>query len=249
MAAMIRRATPSFVNWTTINFQNWIFQASQIFSIFLGNARSFAMYTPPAFRDDDKESLRATIRAARLASFVTATPAGPLATPLPLFLDESEGEHGVIYGHLAKANPQWRVPPVGDALAIFMGPDAYVTPAWYATKQGTGKVVPTWNYVAVEAYGPVEFFGDPDRLLEAVSRLTDLHEGERSSPWAVSDAPPDFVQAQLRGIVGLRMPITRLEGKRKMSQNRNAADRAGVAAGLAASENSSDREAASLIPS
>ena len=207
------------------------------------------MYTPPAFRDDDKESLRATIRAARLANFVTATADGPLATPLPLFLDESEGEHGVIYGHLAKANPQWRVPPLGDALAIFMGPDAYVTPAWYATKQETGKVVPTWNYVAVQAYGPVEFFEDPDRLLEAVRRLTDLHDGERASPWAVSDAPTDFVQAQLRGIVGLRMPITRLEGKRKMSQNRNVADRAGVAAGLAASDKASDREAASLIPS
>lgn len=207
------------------------------------------MYTPPAFRDDDKESLRATIRAARLANFVTATADGPLATPLPLFLDESEGEHGVIYGHMAKANSQWRVPPVGDALANFMGPDAYVTPSWYATKQETGKVVPTWNYVAVHAYGPAEFFDDPDRLLEAVSRLTTLHERERASPWAVSDAPPDFVQAQLRGIVGLRMPITRIEGKRKMSQNRNAADRAGVAVGLAASERASDREVAPLIPS
>ncbi len=207
------------------------------------------MYTPPAFRDDDEESLRATIRAARLANFVTATAEGPLATPLPLYLDESEGGHGVIYGHLARANPQWRVPPLGDGLAIFMGPDAYVTPSWYASKQETGKVVPTWNYVAVHVYGPVEFFDDPDRLLEAVRRLTELHEGERASPWAVSDAPPDFVQAQLRGIVGLRMPITRLEGKRKMSQNRNAADRAGVAAGLETSARASDREVASLIPS
>lgn len=207
------------------------------------------MYTPPAFRDDDKESLRATIRAARLANFVTATADGPLATPLPLFLDESEGEHGVIYGHLAKANPQWRVPPVGDALAIFMGPDAYVTPAWYATKQETGKVVPTWNYVTVHAHGPVEFFDDAARLLDIVSRLTDLHEGARTSPWAVSDAPADFVQSQLRGIVGLRMPVTRIEGKRKMSQNRNAADRAGVAEGLAASERAADREVAALIPS
>lgn len=206
------------------------------------------MYTPPTFRDEDKESLRATIRAARLANFVTATADGPMATPLPLFLDESEGEHGVIYGHLAKANPQWRVPPVGDALAIFMGPDAYVTPAWYATKQETGKVVPTWNYVTVHAHGPVEFFEDAARLLDLVSRLTDLHEGGRAAPWAVSDAPPDYVQAQLRGIVGLRMPVTRLEGKRKMSQNRNAADRAGVAAGLAASDRAGDRVAASLIP-
>jgi transcriptional regulator len=206
------------------------------------------MYTPPAFRDDNEESLRATIRASRLANFVTATADGPMATPLPLYLDESEGEHGVIYGHLARANPQWRIPPLGDGLAIFMGPDAYVTPAWYAAKQETGKVVPTWNYVAIHAYGPVEFFEDPDRLLKAVSRLTELHESERASPWAVSDAPPEFVQAQLRGIVGLRMPITRLEGKRKMSQNRSEADRRGVANGLSGSERPSDRAVAALIP-
>ncbi|AZO53617.1 MULTISPECIES: FMN-binding negative transcriptional regulator [unclassified Mesorhizobium] len=208
------------------------------------------MYTPPAFRDDDRDSLMATIRAARLANLVTATADGPLATPLPLFLDETEGEHGVIHGHLARANPQWRVPAIGDGLAVFMGPDAYVTPSWYATKQETGKVVPTWNYAAVHAYGPVEFFDDADRLLEVVTRLTNLHEGARDAPrWAVSDAPPDFIQSQLRGIVGLRMPVVRLEGKRKMSQNRNAADRAGVAAGLAASERPSDREVSTLIPS
>ncbi|MET3520580.1 FMN-binding negative transcriptional regulator [Mesorhizobium abyssinicae] len=206
------------------------------------------MYIPPAFRDDDKESLRATIRAARLATLVTATAEGPQATPLPLLLDENEGEHGVIYGHVAKANPQWRAPALGDGLAIFMGPDAYVTPAWYQAKQETGKVVPTWNYVAVHAYGPIEFFDDADRLLDVVTRLTTLHEGGRASPWAVSDAPPDFIQAQLKGIIGLRMPITRLEGKRKMSQNRNAADRAGVLAGLAASDRPSDREVAPLIP-
>ncbi|TIM61706.1 MAG: FMN-binding negative transcriptional regulator, partial [Mesorhizobium sp.] len=191
------------------------------------------MYIPPAFRDDNRESLMATIRAARLATLVTATAEGPQATPLPLLLNESEGEHGTIYGHVAKANPQWRAPVLGDGLAIFMGPDAYVTPAWYQTKQETGKVVPTWNYLAVHAYGPIDFFGDADRLLEIVTRLTNLHEGGRPSPWSVSDAPPDFIQAQLKGIVGLRMPITRLQGKRKMSQNRNAADRAGVATGLA----------------
>ena len=207
------------------------------------------MYIPPAFRDDDHESLAATIRAARLATLVTATEEGPLATPLPLFLDESEGEHGVIYGHVAKANPQWRVRPLGEGLAIFMGPDGYVTPAWYQTKLETGKVVPTWNYVAVHAYGPVEFFEDADRLLQVVTRLTNLHEGERASPWSVSDAPPDFIQSQLKGIVGLRMPLTRLEGKRKMSQNRNAADRAGVVSGLSASDRPSDREVAPLIPS
>jgi len=206
------------------------------------------MYTPPAFRLDDRDDIRAVIRAARLANFVTATADGVQATPLPLYLDESEGEHGVLYGHLSRANPQWRMPAIGDGLAIFMGPDAYVTPSWYATKQETGKVVPTWNYVAVHAYGPVEFFDDTARLLEVVTRLTDRHEGERQAPWAVSDAPSDFVQAQLRGIVGMRMPLHRLEGKRKLSQNRPAGDRAGVAAGLAQSERPVDRLVASLIP-
>jgi transcriptional regulator len=206
------------------------------------------MYIPPAFKDDDIESIRATIRSARLASLVTATTDGPVATPLPLFLDASEGEHGVLYGHVARANPQWKLPPIGDALAIFSGPDAYVTPSWYATKQETGKVVPTWNYVAVHAYGPVEFFEDPERLLAAVTLLTNRHEGKRDKPWAVDEAPADFVAVQLRGIVGVRIPVGRFEGKRKMSQNRPEADRVRVAAGLAASDDAGDREAARLIP-
>ena len=206
------------------------------------------MYMPPAFRDDDCASLHATMRAARLATLVTATADGILATPLPLILDAAEGAHGVLYGHVARANPQWKTAPLGEAMAIFMGPDAYVTPSWYATKRETGKVVPTWNYVAVHAYGPVEFFDDERRLLEVVTRLTGLHEQSRAEPWAVSDAPDAFVKAQLRGIVGLRLQITRLDGKRKLSQNRNAEDRAGVAAGLAESGNAMDRAVATLIP-
>jgi transcriptional regulator len=206
------------------------------------------MYIPPVFKDDDIESIRATIRGARLANLVTATADGPVATPLPLFLDESEGEQGVLYGHLAKANQQWKLAPIGDALAIFSGPDAYVTPSWYATKRETEKVVPTWNYIAVHAYGPVEFFHEAERLLDVVTRLTNKHEGSRAKPWAVTDAPADFIAAQLRGIVGIRIPVVRFEGKRKMSQNRPEADRAGVAAGLAASENPGDREVAPLIP-
>ena len=206
------------------------------------------MYTPPAFRDDDRIGMLATMRATRLANFATATAEGPLVTPLPLVIDEDEGEHGVIYGHLAKANPQWHVPLLGEGLAIFMGPDAYVTPAWYATKAETGKVVPTWNYLTVQAQGPVEFFHDATRLLDVVTRLTELHERARAPAWQVSDAPADFIASQLRGIVGLRMTITRIEGKRKMSQNRTGADRAGVRAGLAASERVSDQGAAPLIP-
>jgi len=205
------------------------------------------MYVPPAFRNDDIENIRATIRAIRLANLVTATADGLIATPLPLFLDETEGEHGTLYGHVAKANPQWRAAPTGDAMAIFMGPEAYVTPSWYATKQETGKVVPTWNYIAIHAYGPIEFFESAERLLDVVTRLTNIHEGSRAEPWAVSDAPADFIASQLRGIVGVRIPVTRFEAKRKMSQNRPEADRARVSAGLAASDSPRDREVAPLV--
>jgi transcriptional regulator len=205
------------------------------------------MYLPPAFRES-LEGIHATMRSARLAHFITATAEGPLASALPLIFDDSEGEHGTVYGHFAKGNAHWRSAPIGDALAIFMGPEAYVTPSWYPTKQETGKVVPTWNYVSVHASGPVEFFHEPERLLDVVTRLTALHEKARTAPWAVNDAPSDFIASQLRGIVGLRMPITRLEGKRKMSQNRNEADRAGVAAGLAERDLPQDKEVASLIP-
>ncbi len=205
------------------------------------------MYVPPAFRETDLPFIHETMRAAGLANLVTATANGLTCTPMPLFLNEREGDMGTLYGHVAKANPQWKEPPVGEALAIFMGPDAYVTPSWYAGKSRDGKVVPTWNYVAVHAYGPVEFFDDADRLLEVVTRLTNLHEASRPEPWAVGDAPPDFIQAQLRGIVGVRLPITRIDAKRKMSQNRNAEDRAGVKEGLSQSAVARDRQAAALI--
>ncbi|WGD31924.1 FMN-binding negative transcriptional regulator [Ancylobacter sp. WKF20] len=206
------------------------------------------MYTPPAFREDDPATLRQIIRAARLATLVTATADGLMATPLPLYLDESEGAHGVLYGHLAKANPQWKAAPLGEALVLFSGADAYITPSWYAAKREHGKVVPTWNYEAVHAYGPAEFFEDAARLREAVTRLTQLYEQPRAEPWAVTDAPETFIASQLKGIVGLRLPITRLEGKRKMSQNRSEADREGVARGLAESDSPSDRAVAAMIP-
>ena len=205
------------------------------------------MYIPSAFREDDLPVLHAMMRDTRLANFVTATDEGLLATPLPLILMSEEGSCGTLYGHMARANPQWKLAPRGDALALFTGPDAYISPAWYPSKAEHGKVVPTWNYIAVHACGPVEFFEDADRLLDVVTRLTDLHEASRAGRWAVRDAPEAFIRAQLRGIVGLRMPIMRLEGKRKMSQNRSAEDRAGVAAGLAASDRPADRKVADLI--
>jgi len=196
------------------------------------------MYVPPAFREDRPEVLRAAIRATRLAILVSAGPDGPIASHVPLMLDETDGPDtakggGTLLGHLARANPQWRVSAgTVPALAIFPGPDAYISPAWYATKRETGKVVPTWNYVAVHATGPIEFFDDPDALLALVTRLTARHESGRPSPWKVTDAPPDFIASQLKGIVGFRLAITRLEGKWKMSQNRPMPDRVGVIEGL-----------------
>ena len=206
------------------------------------------MYLPPHFKIDELGAIHAAMQASRLATLVTATADGLIGTPLPLILDTREGEYGTLYGHVARPNPQWKTPVNGEAMAIFTGPDAYVTPSWYVTKAEHGKVVPTWNYVAVHAYGPVEFFEDEQRLLEVVTRLTKLHEGSRTTPWQVSDAPEAFIKSQLRGIVGLRLPISRLEGKRKMSQNRSAADRTGVAEGLAESERTTDQIVARLIP-
>jgi transcriptional regulator len=206
------------------------------------------MYTPPAFRITDLPEIHAAMAAARLATLVTATAEGLMATPLPMYLVADEGPHGTLYGHVARANPHWKLAPTGEALALFGGPHAYVSPSWYAEKPLHGRVVPTWNYQAIHAHGPVEFFDDADRLLGVVTRLTEIHEAGRPAPWAVSDAPADYIAGMLRGIVGLRLPIARIAAKRKMSQNRPAADRAAVAAGLGASARESDREAASLIP-
>ena len=195
------------------------------------------MYVPPQFAEERIDVLQGAMRRTGLANLVTLGPDGLLATPLPLMLDAGDGPFGTLYGHLARANPQWRHTPAIDALAIFMGPDAYVSPSWYATKRETGKVVPTWNYITVHASGPVSFFEDATELLDVVTRLTERHEAARAEPWAVSDAPPPFVAAQLKGIVGFRMPIRAIQGKWKMSQNRPAVDREGVVAGLRAEGN------------
>ncbi|QDL93248.1 FMN-binding negative transcriptional regulator [Paroceanicella profunda] len=206
------------------------------------------MYTPSAFAVDDRNEIFAALRAVPLASYITAHADGPQCTALPLFLEAEEGETGVLYGHFARANPHWRAEVLGDALVVFQGPDAYVSPGWYATKRETGKVVPTWNYAAVHVHGTPEYFDDPERLRSVVSRLTDRHEAGRPAPWGLGDAPADFVTSHLRGIVGLRLPISRIEGKRKMSQNRSEADRRGVAAGLSASPRETDRIVAGMIP-
>ena len=191
------------------------------------------MYVPPHFLEDDKAALHRAIGETRLATLVTLGSEGMEASHMPILLDAGEGPYGAIRGHLARANPQWRrATAETPALVMFLGPDAYVSPNWYATKRETGKVVPTWNYLAIHAYGRVEFFEDAERLRAIVTSLTQRHEGRREKPWAVSDAPEDYIQAQLRGIIGFRLPIDRLEGKWKLSQNRPEADRRGVIEGL-----------------
>lgn len=206
------------------------------------------MYTPSAFKDDDLSSQHALIEQTRLAILVTHDEHGMQASHLPLLLRKDQGANGTLYGHLAKANPQWRALENGaQALVIFPGADAYISPSFYPAKAEHGKVVPTWNYVAVHAYGVAQVFNDPARLLEVVSGLTDKHEAGRASPWAVSDAPVDYIDKMLGAIVGFALPIERLEGKRKLSQNRAAADIAGVREGLAVSIDSKDQELAQLM--
>jgi transcriptional regulator len=194
------------------------------------------MYTPPAFAETRVETLHDAIRAHGLATLVTHTPDGMIASHLPLMLDPTRGRFGTLIGHLARANPQARH-SAGEALVIFQGPEGYITPSYYPTKRENAKVVPTWNYAAVHAYGPLRIVDDKTALLDIVTRLTTAHETPRAEPWAVSDAPEDFIDGMLRAIVGVEIPIARLEGKWKMSQNRPAVDRAGVVSGLEADGN------------
>lgn len=206
------------------------------------------MYTPRAFALDDLPELHQLIQHTRLAQLVTFGEQGLQASHLPLLLNPDEGPNGTLYGHMAKANGQWQdLQNGGEALVIFAGADAYVSPGFYPSKAEHGKVVPTWNYVAVHAYGAAEVFTDADRLLNLVSALTDRHEASRAQPWKVADAPADYIDGMLRAIVGFALPIERLEGKRKLSQNRSAADIAGVREGLAASPDAQDQALAHLM--
>jgi len=191
------------------------------------------MYTPKDFIANNPVFLNAAMQQSGLATLITNTAAGLIATHLPLLLDEDRGEHGTLIGHVSRANMQWRESdPNADALIIFSGPDTYVTPSWYPAKQDTGRVVPTWNYSAIHAYGRVEFFEDTERLRDIVTRLTNKFEAAFAKPWQVTDAPANYIDGQLKAIVGFEMPIARIEGKLKFNQNRSAADRGGVVQGL-----------------
>jgi transcriptional regulator len=191
------------------------------------------MYQPPAFREDRIEVQHQFIRAHPLGLLITAGPAGLLANLFPFLLDSEGTDKGTLRLHMARANPQWReLEAVEECLVEFRGPQDYVTPSWYETKRETGKVVPTWNYVTVHAWGHPRVIHDDVWLRRQIEDLTDSRESLRAAPWKVDDAPRDFIAAQMRGIVGIEIPISRIEGKWKMSQNRPAADRAGVVAGF-----------------
>jgi transcriptional regulator len=190
------------------------------------------MYVPESFAETRLPVLHDAIEACGLAIFITVADGTPVATHLPMLLARDEGALGTLHFHLARANPQWR-DAAASALVIFPGPDGYVSPSWYPAKSEHGKVVPTWNYVTVHASGTPEFYHDTDRLRALVTGLTARHEAPRAAPWQVGDAPADYIDAMLKAIVGVALPIATLQGKWKLGQNRPAPDRAGLLAGYA----------------
>jgi transcriptional regulator len=192
------------------------------------------MYQPSHFVESRPEVLRALIETNPLGTLVTLNSAGELqANPLPFLFDADATAHGTLRGHVARANPVWRETHAEvPALVVFQGTQSYISPSWYATKAATGKVVPTWNYMVVQARGRLRAIEDTAWLRAFVGRLTDRFESERAGPWSVNDAPDDYVAAQLRAIVGIEIELSSLTGKWKLNQNRSAADREGVIAGL-----------------
>jgi len=190
------------------------------------------MYIPDQFVLDDSDAIRAIVARNPLASFATNGLAGPEISHLPLVAhDEEEGL--VLYGHFARANPHWKVlDGKTSALAVFIGPEGYISPSWYATKQETGKVVPTWNYVSVQARGVPEILEHGPQSREAIEVLTNAMERGRPTPWHVADAPPSYTEVMTRGIVAFRMVVNELKAKAKLSQNRSSADVSGATKGL-----------------
>ncbi len=203
------------------------------------------LYNPPAFKETDLAALQTQIAESGLTTLISVGADGPIVSNLPIVFDPAPGQYGMIAGHIARANPQWRESDLSKpALALFMGADAYVSPGWYETKREHGKVVPTWNYSMIVARGRLEIFEDFETLRAQVETLTRRFEAGFELPWEVTDAPEDFIARQIKGIVGVRLHIESIEGKAKLSQNRAAADQEGVVAGLSISQRASDREIA-----
>ena len=198
------------------------------------------MYLPRHFTQTDMAQIAAFVDAAQSADLVTFDGTKPVSTLLPVIWDRptaadgvGEAGYGRLLGHIAIANEQWKTAlPGAEALAIVHGPQAYISPGWYESKTRHGRVVPTWNYEAVHLTGTLAFHHDPEWLRAFVTRLTSTHESGREHPWAVTDAPPEYIDGQLRAIVGVELTVTSVEAKQKLSQNRSELDREGVVAGL-----------------
>ena len=192
------------------------------------------MYLPKAFEENDIRRLQETIRTLGAGTIVSSGPQGILASQVPIELTERPAPLGTIRFHLARANPQAKALRDGqDFLILFQGPQGYVSPSWYPSKDANeGKVVPTWNYVSIQVRGKADLFEGPQRLRPHLEALTNQHEDHRAEPWRINDAPPDFIDGLCRGIIGVELRVLSIEGKRKMSQNRPEEDRHGVAAGL-----------------
>src|SRR5262245_57026094 len=206
------------------------------------------MYQPKQFEETRTEVLHGLVRERSFGTLVAMTSEGLSVDHIPFLIDESFGPLGILRGHFARANPILRATLSDvDAVAIFQGPEHYITPSWYATKEETGKVVPTWNYVVVHAYGRLKFIDDEQWLRTHVNHLTQRHERSRDPAWKVSDAPEDFVSKLIGGIVGVEMPIARLSGKWKLGQNRPDADRIGMVDGLRREHEGSAHSLAAMI--
>jgi transcriptional regulator len=206
------------------------------------------IYPGPAFREERDDVLHAAIRALHFGLLVTRNDDGFATSYLPWQLDATRGPHGVLVGHLARYNPQWQVPAGGaDALVVFQGPHAYVSPSWYPGKHEDPRQVPTWDYLAVEARGRITAFDDETRLYDLLTCLVDRNEAQREHRWRISDAPDDYVREQMHHIVGIELEIENLIGRYKLSQNRNVADREGARAGLAAAPSEREHDVAKAI--
>jgi len=207
------------------------------------------MYIPKHFEEKDPAILQALVRAHPFGTWVTQGEDGePIANHVPFLLDAERGPHGTLVAHVARANPIWKdFSRTVDSIVVFQGPQTYISPSWYASKREHGKVVPTWNYAVVHAHGRPRAIEDAAWLRQLVSRLTETHEAGNPQPWKVSDAPADFIDRSLEAIVGIEIPLTRIEGKWKTSQNRTQADRHGVVAGLSARDDEASAAMAAIV--
>jgi transcriptional regulator len=206
------------------------------------------MYTPEHFDERDVTVLHALIRSHPLGAWVTHASEGLVVNHIPFLVDSMRGEYGTLIGHVARANPIWKsLTEERACVVIFQGPQTYITPSWYASKQVHGKVVPTWNYAVVHAHGLPCAIDDRAWLLKHVTELSDLHESERAVPWSVSDAPPEFIDSMLKAIVGIEIPISTLVGKWKTSQNRPLPDKLGTIAGLHERGDATSKQMAALV--